>query len=258
MTGSASWSRPPGSIDISDYIVSDRVMAVPEDHARALQLAAALAQSCRLERSQAQIKMELKAAQRAAQLVSTEYQRQQRDRDKLFETALNNMSQGLCMFDGGRQPGRLQRPLHRDVRPVARRRRARRQPARHPGASQGARQLRRRSRDLRQGPACHRRQGRRADAARPGGRRPHHLDRQPRHGQRRLGRDPRGHHRAHARRGAHPPHGEPRQPHRAAEPRRVPRRDGAGAQARAPRPDDRRACASISTTSRTSTTRSAT
>jgi PAS domain-containing protein len=84
---------------VSDYIVSDRVMAVPEDHARALQLAAALAQSCRLERSQAQIKMELRAAQRAAQLVSTEYQRQQRDRDKLFEIALNNMSQGLCMFD---------------------------------------------------------------------------------------------------------------------------------------------------------------
>jgi diguanylate cyclase (GGDEF)-like protein/PAS domain S-box-containing protein len=85
---------------IADYIVSDRVMAVPEDHARALQLAAALARSCRLERSQAQIKMELRAAQRAAQLVSTEYQRQQRDRNKLFETALNNMSQGLCMFDG--------------------------------------------------------------------------------------------------------------------------------------------------------------
>jgi diguanylate cyclase (GGDEF)-like protein len=86
---------------VCDYIVSERVMAVPEDHARALQLAAALAQSCRLERSQAQIKMELRAAQRAAQLVSTEYQRQQRDRDKLFEIALNNMSQGLCMFDGG-------------------------------------------------------------------------------------------------------------------------------------------------------------
>src|SRR5262245_54297705 len=84
---------------ISDHIVSDRVMAVPEDHARALQLAAAFAQRCRLERTQAQIKMELKAAQKAAQLVSTEYQRQQRDHHKLFETALNNMSQGLCMFD---------------------------------------------------------------------------------------------------------------------------------------------------------------
>jgi diguanylate cyclase (GGDEF)-like protein/PAS domain S-box-containing protein len=84
---------------VSDYIVSERVMAVPEDHARALQLATALAQRCRLERSHALAKLELKAAQKAAQLVSTEYQRQQRDRNKLFETALNNMSQGLCMFD---------------------------------------------------------------------------------------------------------------------------------------------------------------
>jgi diguanylate cyclase (GGDEF)-like protein/PAS domain S-box-containing protein len=84
---------------ISDYIVSDSVMVVPEDHARALQLATALAQRCRLERSHAFAKLELKAAQRAAQLVSTEYQRQQRDHTKLFETALNNMSQGLCMFD---------------------------------------------------------------------------------------------------------------------------------------------------------------
>jgi len=83
----------------SDYIVSDRVMAVPEDHARALQLAAALAHRCRLERSQALAALELRAAQKAAQLVSTEYQRQQRDHHKLFETALNNMSQGLCMFD---------------------------------------------------------------------------------------------------------------------------------------------------------------
>jgi diguanylate cyclase (GGDEF)-like protein len=32
--------------------------------------------------------------------VSTEFQRQRRDHTKLFETALNNMSQGLCMFDG--------------------------------------------------------------------------------------------------------------------------------------------------------------
>jgi len=89
-----------GRIDhLSDYIVSDSVMVVPEDHPRALQLATALAQRCRLERAQALAKLELKAAQKAAQLVSTEYQRQQRDRNKLFETALNNMSQGLCMFD---------------------------------------------------------------------------------------------------------------------------------------------------------------
>ncbi len=84
---------------MTDYIVSDRVMAVPEDHARALQLATALAQRCRTERAHGKMRWELEAARRAAQLVSTEYQRQRRDRDQLFETALNNMSQGLCMFD---------------------------------------------------------------------------------------------------------------------------------------------------------------
>jgi diguanylate cyclase (GGDEF)-like protein/PAS domain S-box-containing protein len=84
---------------MSELSVSERVMAVPEDHARALQLAVALAQRCRIERAHAKTRLELKAAQRAAQLVSTEYQRQRRDRDQQFETALNNMSQGLCMFD---------------------------------------------------------------------------------------------------------------------------------------------------------------
>jgi diguanylate cyclase (GGDEF)-like protein len=84
---------------VADHIVSDRVMAVPEDHARALQLAAALAHRCRVERSHATVKWELENAKRAARLVSTEFQRQRRDHTKLFETALNNMSQGLCMFD---------------------------------------------------------------------------------------------------------------------------------------------------------------
>ncbi|HEY2136681.1 MAG TPA: EAL domain-containing protein [Xanthobacteraceae bacterium] len=84
---------------MSADMVSDRVMAVPDDHARALQLAAVLAQKCRIERAHAKTRWELQAAQRAARLVSTEYQRQRRDRDQLFETALHNMSQGLCMFD---------------------------------------------------------------------------------------------------------------------------------------------------------------
>ena len=84
---------------VSEYSASDRVLAVPEDHVRALQLAAALAQRCRGERAHAKTLRELKAAQRAAQMVSTEYQRQRRDRDQQFETALHNMSQGLCMFD---------------------------------------------------------------------------------------------------------------------------------------------------------------
>jgi diguanylate cyclase (GGDEF)-like protein/PAS domain S-box-containing protein len=84
---------------MSELSVSERVIAVPEDHAHALQLAVALAQRCRTERAFAKTRLELKAAQRAAQLVSTEFQRQRRDRDQQFETALNNMSQGLCMFD---------------------------------------------------------------------------------------------------------------------------------------------------------------
>jgi diguanylate cyclase (GGDEF)-like protein len=85
---------------VAEYIISDRVTAVPADHARSLQLAAALAQKCRLERSYVEVLEELHSAERAAQLVSTEFQRQRRDQEKLFETALNNMSQGLCMFDG--------------------------------------------------------------------------------------------------------------------------------------------------------------
>jgi diguanylate cyclase (GGDEF)-like protein len=84
---------------LAELSISDRVTAVPKDHARALQLAAALAQRCRGERELGKTRRELKAAQRAAQLVSTEFQRQRRDRDQQFETALNNMSQGLCMFD---------------------------------------------------------------------------------------------------------------------------------------------------------------
>src|SRR5262249_32763490 len=84
---------------LSDHIVSERVMAVPEDHARARQLAAPLGQKRRLERAHARVRQELHSAQRAAQLVSTEYQRQRRDQEQLFGTALHNMSQGLCMFD---------------------------------------------------------------------------------------------------------------------------------------------------------------
>ena len=70
-----------------------------DDHAGALQLAGALAQKCRLERAYRTAQGELASAHRAAQMVSTEHKRQRRDRDRLFETALHNMSQGLCMFD---------------------------------------------------------------------------------------------------------------------------------------------------------------
>jgi len=89
-----------GKLDgISERIMSGRIMAVPDDRARTLQLAAALAQRCRAERSLAAARREFDAAQRAAKLVSTEHQRQRREQDRLFETALHNMSQGLCMFD---------------------------------------------------------------------------------------------------------------------------------------------------------------
>src|SRR5262249_43544185 len=71
---------------MADYIMSDRVMAVPQDHPRALQLASALARQCRLERANARARQELRSAQRAAQLVSTEFLRQRRDQDQLFET----------------------------------------------------------------------------------------------------------------------------------------------------------------------------
>jgi diguanylate cyclase (GGDEF)-like protein/PAS domain S-box-containing protein len=82
-----------------DQTASARVVTVPDDHARALQLAVALAQKCRIERAYRTARGELAAAQLAAKLVSTEYKRQRRDQDRLFETALHNMSQGLCMFD---------------------------------------------------------------------------------------------------------------------------------------------------------------
>ena len=83
----------------TDQMTSARVVVAPEDHAHALQLAVALAQKCRIERAYQTARGELAAAQLAAKLVSTEYKRQRRDQDRLFETALNNMSQGLCMFD---------------------------------------------------------------------------------------------------------------------------------------------------------------
>ena len=83
----------------ADQIASARIVVAPEDHAHALQLAVVLAQKCRSERAHHAARGELAAAQLAAKLVSTEYKRQRRDQDRLFETALNNMSQGLCMFD---------------------------------------------------------------------------------------------------------------------------------------------------------------
>jgi diguanylate cyclase (GGDEF)-like protein len=94
----------------SDCIISDRVMAVPDDHLGALTLAVALAQKCRVERLYADTRAAIESTNRAARLVSSEFQRQQRGQEEKlnvqneqFETALNNMPQGVCMFDANAQ-----------------------------------------------------------------------------------------------------------------------------------------------------------
>ncbi len=68
-----------------------------------------LARGCRAQRDSAEARTQLDATNRAYRAVSSEFQRQnkrlqeQDDRllrqNKLFDAALNNMSQGLCMFD---------------------------------------------------------------------------------------------------------------------------------------------------------------
>jgi diguanylate cyclase (GGDEF)-like protein len=85
-------------------------MAVPDDHLGALTLAVALAQKCRLERLYADTRAAIESTNRAARLVSSEFQRQQRGQEEKlnvqneqFETALNNMPQGVCMFDANAQ-----------------------------------------------------------------------------------------------------------------------------------------------------------
>ena len=88
-------------------------------------------------------------------------------------------------------------------------------------ASQGHRIVRgRRRRILRRHPARHRAAKRHRDRA---PRRALDPDRQRAAGRRRMGGDPRGHHRAQARRGAHHPSGALRRADRSAEPRPVPR-----------------------------------
>jgi len=89
-----------------DSIISDRVMAVPDDHAQALTLAAAMAQKCRVHRLYSEAQASIDATARAAKLVTSEYQRQKRGQEELlnvrneqFEMAVNNMLHGLCMFD---------------------------------------------------------------------------------------------------------------------------------------------------------------
>ena len=53
-----------------------------------------------------------------SELLSQKYQLE--TQNLRFDAALNNMSQGLCMFDARAQAGRLQRSLRAHVRPAAR------------------------------------------------------------------------------------------------------------------------------------------
>ena len=87
--------------------------------------------------------------------------------------------------------------------------------------------------------------------------RPHHPDRQSADGERRLGRDPRGHYRADQGGGTDPLHGAPRQPDRARRTAAAFQDEMEQALKRVRRGDSSPCCASISTISRTSTTRSA-
>src|SRR5437660_2553525 len=73
------------------------------------QVALALASRCRAIRALASTRSELDAAHRAYRAVSSEFARQNKQlqgheeqlrvQNELFDAALNNMSQGLCMFD---------------------------------------------------------------------------------------------------------------------------------------------------------------
>jgi diguanylate cyclase (GGDEF)-like protein/PAS domain S-box-containing protein len=90
----------------TDSIISERVMAAPDDPAQVLTLAAALAQKCRVHRLYSEAKASIDATNRAAKLVTSEYARQKRGQEQLlnvrneqFEMAVNNMLHGLCMFD---------------------------------------------------------------------------------------------------------------------------------------------------------------
>ena len=146
-----------------------------------------------------------------------------------FEAAVNNMSQALLMFDGDRRLVICNERYRRMYGLSPRHREARLHASRAARTPQGRRHLRRRHRSV------HHRDVRDAfdrhhhgEAGRAA-RRPHHRGAQPSDGGRRLGRDPRGHHRAPARRGADRAHGAPRRADRPAQPRAVPRAAGRGA-----------------------------
>ena len=128
------------------------------------------------------------------------------------------------MFDGDARLVICNERYRRDVRPVAESREAGLHAARAARAPQGDRHVRRRHRQT-TSTRCSMTLADRHNHGQAGraARRPHHRGAQSSDGGRRLGRHPRGHHRAPARRGADRPHGAPRRADRPAQPRAVAR-----------------------------------
>src|SRR5262245_10324870 len=88
----------------------DRLVQLPRlDPSMGKELAAALAHTYRTQRELADARRELEISHRAGRVVSSEFRRQnlrleeqekqQRLQNQRFDAALNNMSQGLCMFE---------------------------------------------------------------------------------------------------------------------------------------------------------------
>ena len=146
-----------------------------------------------------------------------------------FDAALNNMSQGLCLFDAGARIVVCNQQYLQMYNLSPDRGAARLHAARAHRASQGDRVLHRRRRPVRRAHPRERRPGPAVLLGGRGERRPLRARAQPADRERRLGRDPRGRHRALAQRGAHRPHGAARRADRPAQPRAVHGEDERGA-----------------------------
>ena len=175
-----------------------------------------------------------------------------RQQKEQLDVALNNMSQGVAMFDAEQRLVVCNKLYARDVRPDRRPGGARHAPAADRGAAGRRRLLLRRER----------RRAAELDAPppRPERRAPHHvseLKRRPLHcrvgaadaGRRHRHHAP-GHHRAALRRGQDRAHGAARHADRASQPRAPQRAPGAGPHARAGAARSWPSTCSISTTSR--------
>ena len=176
------------------------------------------------------------------------------EQNVLFDAALNNMALGLCMFDAGHRLSIANRRFS-EIFGIPPEKLAPGTPMRH------VMELAQVS-DSNPAYAAAAQQRLLADSddADPHhiGRRAHDLDLASAHAERRYRGDFRGRHRTASGRSARPVPGDPRQPHRPAEPRRVrPRGQWRGRVRRAATAGNAPCCSSISTASRSSTTRSA-